>query len=63
MDHYQKRLLKETDWFLLYLFILYVHMLHLENYRLDTEYENQLIIKVTLVCTRLKITVVNKILV
>jgi len=31
-------------------FILDMHMLRLENYRLDTEYENQLIIKVTLVC-------------
>lgn len=29
---------------------VFVCMLHLENYRLDTEYENQLIIKVTLVC-------------
>lgn len=31
-------------------FIRDVYMLRLENYRLDTEYENQLIIKVTLVC-------------
>lgn len=31
------------------IFVYFVCMLHIENYRLDTEYENQLIIKVTLV--------------
>lgn len=57
MDHYQK--LKNRPVSIEFKFILYVHMLHLENYRLDTEYENQLIIKVTLVCTRLKIYIVT----
>lgn len=37
-----------------------MYMLHLENYRLDTEYENQLIIKVTLVCITLHVlTIIN----